>query len=512
MKIKPKILDCTLRDGGYYTNWDFSSEVVKNYIVAMDDLPIDYIEIGYRSLPNENYYGEFFYCPISTIDYLNSLTKTPLAIILNERDIKIHNLQELLLPCLNKVKMVRMAVDPKNFSSAIQKAEEIKKMGFEVAFNVMYLSEWIEGSDFFDQIEGIENHIDYFYMVDSFGAVYPNQIKPLINEIKQRTNVKLGFHGHNNLELAHANSLIAVKEGVEIIDSTILGMGRGSGNLKTELFLSSLSKSHDLGINFNSLSKVLEDFQNLKKEYNWDTNLPYMLAGIHSIPQKQIMEWLVKKFYSFNSIVSALNNKIQKTDTKPFKKLTTNNKYKKALIIGGGKSIIDHLIALKQFIKAEKDLIIILSSTRHLNYFNQNNRAQFICLVGNENERLSQYSKKLNNTNFVIPPAPREIGTFIPDGFNNITIELNEINFMHENIVSHCSVSIQTAISLGLDSVFIAGFDGYINQNKGSKERELFNENELIFNNAEKSGLQITSLTPTLYSKIKTKSIYSLIT
>ena len=511
MTNKPMILDCSLRDGGYYTNWDFSNAVVKNYILAMNNLPIDYIEIGYRNLPHENYYGEFFYCPISTIDYLNSLTKIPLAIILNERDIKINNLQELLLPCLNKVKMVRMAIDPKNFSSAIEKAKEIKKMGFEVAFNVMYLSEWIEGSHFLDQMQGIENYIDYFYMVDSFGAVYPSQIKPLINKIKQQTNVKLGFHGHNNLELAHANSLVAVREGVEIIDSTILGMGRGSGNLKTELFLSSLSRTHDLDINFNSLSKVLEDFQNLKKDYNWGTNLPYMLAGIHSIPQKQIMEWIGKKFYSFNSIVSALNSKIQNTDTTPFKKLTTNNKYKKALVIGGGNSITNHIIALKQFIEAENDLILIFSSSRHLNYFNQNSRAQFICLVGNENERLSQFSEKLNNSNFVIPPAPREIGTFIPKGYENTTFELNELKFTYEKTASHCSVSIQTAITLGLEKIFIAGFDGYINQNKGSKERELFNENQIIFNDAQKIGLKITSLTPTLYSKIKTQSVYSLI-
>ena len=141
---KVKILDCTLRDGGYYTNWNFSAEIVKNYLLAMENLPIDYIEVGYRNLPQEKYYGEFFYCPISTIDNLNKLTKTPLAIILNERDMSISDIEMLLKPCQDKVRMVRMAIDPKNLSSAIQKAKKIKNMGFETAFNVMYLSEWIE--------------------------------------------------------------------------------------------------------------------------------------------------------------------------------------------------------------------------------------------------------------------------------------------------------------------------------------------------------------------------------
>ena len=97
MSNSVKILDCTLRDGGYYTNWDFPSEVVKNYIFSMNNLPIDYIEIGYRNLPQKNYFGEFYYCPISTIEYIISLTKKPLAIILNERDINISSLDSLLL-------------------------------------------------------------------------------------------------------------------------------------------------------------------------------------------------------------------------------------------------------------------------------------------------------------------------------------------------------------------------------------------------------------------------------
>ena len=58
-----KILDCTLRDGGYYTNWDFDKDLVKTYCKSMESLPIDYVEIGYRSIPLEGYLGEYFYCP-----------------------------------------------------------------------------------------------------------------------------------------------------------------------------------------------------------------------------------------------------------------------------------------------------------------------------------------------------------------------------------------------------------------------------------------------------------------
>ena len=168
-------------------------------------------------------------------------------------------------------------------------------------------------------------------------------------------------------------------------------------------------------------------------------------------------------------------------------------------------------MAIKHFIKNQKDLILIFSSSRHLAFFNKIHNHKYICLVGNENERLSASSKELNNSNLVIPPSPREIGTFIPEGFNDLTFELDNIGFTDKKIASHCSVSLQTAMTLGLKSVYIVGFDGYIIQNKGSNKREVFNENEIIFQDAQNSGLQITSLTPTLYSNIYTQSIYSLI-
>ena len=68
--MKTKILDCTLRDGGYYTNWDFDPDIVENYIKYSNELNIDYIEIGYRNNKNPiEYKGQFYYTPKSTLEY-----------------------------------------------------------------------------------------------------------------------------------------------------------------------------------------------------------------------------------------------------------------------------------------------------------------------------------------------------------------------------------------------------------------------------------------------------------
>ena len=70
-----KILDCTLRDGGYYTNWDFSLDLVDAYIESLNKLPIDFIEIGYRSLPQKSYRGEYFFCPHYLLEYIKGKSK-----------------------------------------------------------------------------------------------------------------------------------------------------------------------------------------------------------------------------------------------------------------------------------------------------------------------------------------------------------------------------------------------------------------------------------------------------
>ncbi len=114
-----KILDCTLRDGGYYTNWDFSSEVVDSYIQAMNQLPIDYLEVGYRNNPSKEYLGKFGYSPISVLKHLRKTCTKKLVVMLNEKGTHPADMVHLLQPIIGLVDMVRIAIDPNNFDRAL---------------------------------------------------------------------------------------------------------------------------------------------------------------------------------------------------------------------------------------------------------------------------------------------------------------------------------------------------------------------------------------------------------
>lgn len=510
-----KILDCTLRDGGYYTNWDFNRKLVDTYIKACNDLPIDYMEVGYRSIPLDGYLGEYFYLPVYVMERLKSQTNKKLVIILNEKDIRPEYVPALLGPCIGLIEMVRIAIDPSNFGRALKLAEAVKKMGFEVGFNVMYMSQWKQQKDFLKLLPEVKGIADYFYMVDSYGGVYPNDVIETIQLVKSYVNdVPLGFHGHNNMELALINTLTAIEEGCEIVDATITGMGRGAGNLKTELLFTALNAKGKLEVDFNPLSKVVDGFSELQKSYEWGTNLPYMVSGAHSLPQKDVMDWVGKRYYSFNSIIRALQNQAKGLiDNESVAVWECNDNSDTVLVVGGGSSVSDCKDAITNYLNANSNISIIHASSKNALIFKNTTNKQFFCLVGNEGHRMEDVFKHelpLNSV-CILPPSPRKMGTYIPNPLHNVSYELEQNMFTDKFHDSHSAIALQIAIKLNAKKVYTVGFDGYSKEIMDVKAQELYVENNYLFSKfKEKSGCDVISLNETSY-QLTTKSIYSLV-
>lgn len=511
-----KILDCTLRDGGYYTNWDFDKEIVQNYLDSFNQLPVEYLEVGYRSNPLPGYFGEYFYCPVTVLTELKSRSNKKLVIILNEKDVKAEDAEELLKPIVGLVDMVRLAIDPANFERAVGLAKAVKDLGFEVGCNVMYMSTWKENKAFLDNLGLIEGVADYFYMVDSFGGVYPNDVIETIELLRSKITTPLGFHGHNNLELALVNTLTAIEHGVEIVDSTVTGMGRGAGNLKTELLLTVLNAQGRRDVKFNQLTKTVDDFSGLQAQYGWGTNLPYMVSGAHSLPQKQVMEWVSKRFFSFNSIIRALTNQSEgKKDNQhlPQFDFTKEKKCDAALIVGGGPSVVKHSVAIEEFLKQHPGMPIIHASSRNAMCFSKTSNQQYFCLVGNEGHRLEKVFGDVSKANgiCILPPYPRAMGTYIPDKLANRAYELHELNFTDKYRNSHAALAIQSALELGAQIIYTVGYDSYSGRSMGTKEQELYKENEYLFERAKQNDVACKSLTLSGYDSLEQLSIFSLI-
>lgn len=510
-----RILDCTLRDGGYYTNWDFSQELVDEYCATAEVLPLDYVEVGYRSIAMKDYLGKYFYCPLSVLaDLKSKMPSKKLAIILNEKDIRQEHLDEVLGECYEYISLVRMAVSPDNFLRALRLAEGIKAMGYEVAFNVMYMSSWNSDSAFLENMGETKGLIDLFYMVDSYGGILPHEVKDTIDLIKSRTDVPLGFHGHNNMEMALANTITAIEHGCDIVDATITGMGRGAGNLRTELLLIYLASRQGLNIPFNSLSQTVDSFEKLRAHHGWGTQLPYIFSGAFSLPQKQVMEWVGMNRYSLGNIVNALKNQKDSVDDNiKLPALKTDLNYNKAIIIGGGPTIELHNEAILSFAQRNKDACLILAGAKNASHIESLDKGRYYALSGFESEKLLKSVSQINldRDHFVFPPYPRKMGTVIPDSLRDNSMELNEIRITSSSADSPLVISLQIALDLGVKEIYLAGFDGY----DAARDRNQFMlaiENQRIIDDFQKiKEVRLVSITPTRYKNLPTRSIYNLI-
>ena len=507
-----QLLDCTLRDGGYYTDWDFSSDIVDSYIESMNKLPIDYLELGYRNNPDKEYLGKFGYCPVSVLESIRMHSTKKLAVMLNEKSTKPEDLKYLTEPIKGQVDMIRLAVDPKNLQRAIILAKAVKAQGFEVAFNIMYMSKWGEYEDFYEQLPGLNGVVDIFNMVDSFGGVMPDELEAIVKILREKVTCTMGFHGHNNLQMVLANTIKAIEIGVDSIDATILGMGRGAGNLNMELLLTYLNKD-GLKVDFNVLGDVITKFIPLLEKYKWGTQLPYMISGANSIPQKEVMSLVMNRAYSFDSIVRGLQNrKDHITDNAKYPILDTET-HQTIIIVGGGNTPVEHLDSIKSFIKKNNSIALVFATARHAGLFLDVEVPQYYCLVGREAKRLkNNVSSAQFRGTCVLPPYPRKLGTDVPDYAEKATYEVESISFTHGFEDSCTALAIQVALNLCEKDIYVIGYDGYPGSVLSEKEVTLSNETKTLFKDYEKvAGKKMKSLTPSIYPELNVESIYQFI-
>lgn len=506
-----KILDCTLRDGGYYTNWDFDDATLGPYLKAMDSLPVDVVEVGYRSNPSAGYLGQFGYSPVSSLKVIKASCSKKIAIMLNEKSVRTGDLETLLMPISGIVDIVRLAVDPSNFDRALDLSRAIRKMGFIVSFNMMYMSTWKSIEGIYAKIANLEGAADVFCMVDSFGGITPEEVKDTVSGIREVSSITLGFHGHDNLELGLINTLTAMKLGVEYVDATILGMGRGAGNLKLELLLSYLNRRDGVDVDFNVLSDAIVAFEPLRDKYRWETSLPYMISGANDIPQKEVMSWVSNRLYSFNSIVRALDNRRNhRKDNARFPILPQKKKYASAVIIGGGMNAATHSKAITSFLSRHPDYAVIFATARHAAPYLGIANDHYYCITGNEGKRLMDtVGEDARKGVCVLPPYPREMGTDVPECVRESSFELKEVGFIDAYADSVTAIALELASEISSGDVFLVGYDGYPGKVLSEKERTLTEENMKIFNAFCKStGRGLKSLTPSIYSNLIPMSVY----
>ncbi|MEE3438871.1 MULTISPECIES: aldolase catalytic domain-containing protein [Ruminococcus] len=279
-----RVVDATIRDGGLCNNFRFDDKFIKDLYQANVKAGVDYMEFGYKAskeIFNEDDFGKWKFCNDSDIRKIVGDNKTGLKIAVMA-DVGRTDFQKDIIPKKDSpIDLIRIATYINTIPAAVEMIEDCAKKGYETTINIMAVSK-ANTDDIKTALDILgQSSVNAFYIVDSYGALYPEQSRRLANlycEYADKYGKSVGIHAHNNQQLAFANTIEAMTQGVSYLDATVDGMGRGAGNCALELLLGFLKNPK---YKVAPILKIIEEHtEKLKAEgVKWGYDIPYMLTG-----------------------------------------------------------------------------------------------------------------------------------------------------------------------------------------------------------------------------------------
>lgn len=302
-----RVVDATLRDGGLVNDFYFTDEFVRELYRANIKAGVDYMEFGYkasREMFDEDKFGKWKFCKDDDIRAIvgDNDTKLKIAVMADVGRCDYQN--DIVNRGDSPVDLIRVATYLNTIPAAAHMVEDAAQKGYETSCNIMAISNAQEGNlavalDILGQTP-----VGVIYIVDSYGALYPEQIARITDiymNFAAKYGKKVGIHAHNNQQLAFANTIEAVGDGVDWLDGTYSGLGRGAGNCALELLISFLRNPK------YKLAPVLkfidEQMPGLRENgVVWGYDLQYLMTGVFNQHPRTAIQFTKEKrtdYYEF---------------------------------------------------------------------------------------------------------------------------------------------------------------------------------------------------------------------
>jgi len=280
-----KVVDATLRDGGLVNDFYFPEGFEKALYQTNLKAGIDIMEFGYKADKDLFDVNKFGPCKFCDDDYIRSIVGE------NDTDMKIAVMadvgrcnykRDIIEKKDSPIDFIRVATYVNEIPAEIDVIEDATKKGYQTSCNIMAISNAQEG-DIKTALELLgKTPVDVFYIVDSYGSIYPEQMERIANlfgNFAAKYNKKVGIHAHDNQKLAFANTIECVGDGVDFLDATYDSMGRGAGNCSMELLLGFL---HNPKYNIYPAIEFIEKYMKPMREKGttWGFDLQYLLTGV----------------------------------------------------------------------------------------------------------------------------------------------------------------------------------------------------------------------------------------
>lgn len=478
-----KLLDCTLRDGGYLNDWRFGYNNLVSVFQRVVDANVDVIEIGFiderrpfdieRSImPDTQSVQKIF----GNLDKKNTMVVG----MIDYGTCDIKNIQ----PCEESyLDGIRVIFKKHLMHEAMEYCRQLKEMGYKVFSQLVSIGAY-EDDDLMELIS-LANEIKPYAvsMVDTYGILRPKTLLHYYQILDEHLleDIQIGFHSHNNLQLAYANDLAFLEKERKhdiLVDGTLFGMGKSAGNAPLELLALTLNDEYNKNYNIDPMLEAIEEsIKPIREEAVWGYQLFFYLCAKNNVHPNYLSQYNGKRNLSVSK-VDGLLSVIEPTDKKLlYDKTLGDNIYesfvkdnvddftdktklkellnnKKILLIGPGKNIVLQNNIVRSYIEREKpfiisinhiisgmpiDMIFVTNSKRYLEMAGE--------LIKKENKKLlllatSNIEYRSKKFDFQINRAPLlEISEPIVD--NSFLMLVKLLN------------------SIGVKEIACAGMDGY---------------------------------------------------
>jgi 4-hydroxy 2-oxovalerate aldolase len=330
--INIAILDCTLRDGGYQNDWKFGYDFIRMHIVTMIEGGINFIEIGFLDkIATEDLNRCVFPSFESVARLLKGIVKenSKFLLMIDYGKFDIDSIPEHKLSLIDGFRVIAKM---ENALEAIEFTSILRTKGYMTFFQLVSSGEYAD-----NQLVAIAEHvnrykIDFLSVVDTYGQMYPSEINHIIDVLDSNLlhGVGLGFHGHNNIQLAFTNSIAAMlfeHDRPKIIDGTLLGMGKNAGNCPLELLVDYVNREIGSYYNIGLLLDLIEiKYNDLKIKYQWGYSNKFYLTATNKIHPNYVSYLMDKRTLLSSNIIDILK-KIPENKKLRFDETLVNSLY-----------------------------------------------------------------------------------------------------------------------------------------------------------------------------------------
>lgn len=490
-----QILDCTLRDGGYCNEWKFGFENARKITNGLLESNVEIIECGF--ITNKAVYNK----DIMKYNTIEQAAK----VIPENREGKIfvaminygeYNIDDLPPYDGNSIDGIRVAYHKKNRYEALEFCEKVQEKGYLVFIQAMVSLSYTD-EEFLETIKKVNRFKPYaFYIVDSFGMMKSKDLTRLFYMVEHNLDpeIWIGFHSHNNMQLAYSNAqqLINVQTARNlIIDSSIYGMGRGAGNLNTELLVEYLNENAGKTYQLKPLLILIDEILNEFYQRNyWGYSLPNYISAAHNAHPNyasylddkktltiedinEIFDMMEDdKKVSYNKVYIEdlylkymATGKVQEEHKSELKGRLTK---KKVVLIAPGKSSVDEIETIKKFVSSI-DVVVV-----SINHEYKEINTDFIFL--SNLRRFRELDEKAKTKCIVTSNIPSD-GVYFQTKYRDL---LNTEEAVTDNAGL---MAIKFLTAFDVDKIYLAGFDGYshdVRENYGNSEMAFITRNAVL--------------------------------